>query len=532
MRASIKYLIGICTAFTLSTCTNRYADFNTDPTQPTENMLQRDYYQLGTFFIQMQKNVIPAGSNGTDEVNQYQLTDNLQGDIYSGYMGVSNNWNGGQNNSTYGLIPGWYGEMFKRAYLGILAGWAQIRDRASTPETAALADIIKVAGLHRTTDTYGPLPYLNIKAGVINTKYDSQQAIYDSFFKELDNAINVLTSFSQNFPNSKILASYDLVYQGDVRKWIQFANSLKLRLAMRIVYADPAKAKLYAESAVNHPIGVIKTTDASASLKSSVTNPIRNPIAYICFQYDDIRMGANMESFLKGYKDPRISSYFNQATIGASTGYFGIRNGIRITNKSLYTPFSTIKMEENSPLPWLSAAESYFTRAEGALRGWNMGGTAKELYETGIRTSFQQAGASGTDNYLNDNTSTAAAYRDPASPSNNVTAGSPLLSTITIKWNEADSFEKKLERIITQKWIAIFPNGQEAWSEFRRTGYPKIFPVVVNNSGGTIDASKQIRRMPFPISEYQDNPQGVASGTAVLGGADNGGTRLWWDKKN
>lgn len=128
-------------------------------------------------------------------------------------MGVSNNWNGGQNNSTYGLIPGWYGEMFKRAYLGILAGWAQIRDRASTPETAALADIIKVAGLHRTTDTYGPLPYLNIKAGVINTKYDSQQAIYDSFFKELDNAINVLTSFSQNFPNSKILASYDLVYQ-------------------------------------------------------------------------------------------------------------------------------------------------------------------------------------------------------------------------------------------------------------------------------------------------------------------------------
>ena len=82
--------------------------------------------------------------------------------------------------------------------------------------------------------------------------------LFTTLFKELDNAINVLTSFSQNFPNSKILASYDLVYQGDVRKWIQFANSLKLRLAMRIVYADPAKAKLYAESAVNHPIGVIK----------------------------------------------------------------------------------------------------------------------------------------------------------------------------------------------------------------------------------------------------------------------------------
>ena len=82
-----------------------------------------------------------------------------------------------------------------------------------------------------------------------------------------------------------------------------------------------------------------KTTDASASLKSSVTNPIRNPISYICFQYDDIRMGANMESFLKGFKDPRISSYFNQATIGGKSDYFGIRNGIQITNKSQYTPF-------------------------------------------------------------------------------------------------------------------------------------------------------------------------------------------------
>ncbi|OPC01833.1 hypothetical protein BAS09_13580 [Elizabethkingia ursingii] len=532
MKLPIKNIILVGLTALACACTNRYADFNTDPTQPTEDMLQRDYYQLGAFFLQMQKNVLPAGSNNTDEINQYQLTDNLQGDIYSGYMGVSNNWNGGQNNSTYGLIPSWYEEMFKRAYLGNLAGWTQIKDRATTPETVALADIIKVAGFHRATDTYGPLPYSGVKAGVVSTKYDSQQAIYDSFFKELDNAINVLTTFSQNFPNSKILANYDLIYQGDIRKWIQFANSLKLRLALRIVYADPAKAKLYAESAVNHPIGVIKTADASAAIKSSPTNLIRNPISAICYLYDDVRMGANMESFLKGYKDPRISSYFNQVTMGGTTGYFGIRNGIRISNKALYTPFSTIKLEENSPLPWLTAAETYFARAEGALRGWNMGGAAKDLYETGVRTSFQQSGASGADNYLNDSSSTAAAYRDPASSSNNINTGSTLLSTITIKWNEADSFEKKLERIITQKWIAVFPNGQEAWSEFRRTGYPKIFPVVVNYSGGTIDTSKQIRRMPFPNSEYRDNPQGVASGATALGGPDNGGTRLWWDKKN
>ncbi|MCT4217189.1 SusD/RagB family nutrient-binding outer membrane lipoprotein [Elizabethkingia anophelis] len=532
MKLPVKNIVLTGITFMIYACTNRYADFNTDPTQPTEDMLQRDYYQLGAFFIQMQKSVIPAGSNGTDEVNQYQLTDNLQGDIYSGYMGVSNNWNAGQNNSTYGLIPGWYGEMFSRAYLGTLAGWSQIKDRSTTPETAALADIIKIAALHRATDTYGPLPYLNLKSGIINTKYDSQEAIYDSFFKELDNAINILTSFSQNFPNSKLLASYDLIYQGDVRKWVQFANSLKLRLALRIAYADPAKARQNAEAAVNHPIGVIKTNDANAALKSSSTTSIRNPIAFICFQYDDIRMGANMESFLKGYNDPRISAYFNQSTAGGTAGYYGIRNGINITNKTLYTPFSTIKMDESTPLPWLTAAETYFARAEGDLRGWNMGGTAKDLYETGIRTSFQQTGSGGIDNYLNNNTSTPAAYTDPKSSSNNISTGSPLLSTITIKWNDSDSFEKKLERIITQKWIAVFPNGQEAWSEFRRTGYPKIFPVVVNYSNGNIDTAKQIRRMSFPSSEYRDNLQGVTSGITALGGPDNGGTKLWWDKKN
>ena len=96
-------------------------------------------------------------------------------------MGVSNNWNGGQNNSNYGLVPGWYEEMFKRAYLGNLAGWTEIK-QGNNPETVALADIIKVAGFHRATDTY-PLPYSGIKAGVVSTKYDSQQAIYDSFSK-------------------------------------------------------------------------------------------------------------------------------------------------------------------------------------------------------------------------------------------------------------------------------------------------------------------------------------------------------------
>ena len=93
------------------------------------------------------------------------------------------------------------------------------------------------------------------------------------------------------------------------------------------------------------------------------------------------------------------------------------------------------------------------------------------------------------------------------------------------------SKEEMQERIITQKWIAMFPNGQEAWSEFRRTGYPKVIPIVNNLSGGKVDTNVQVRRMTFPRSEYSNNAAGVAAATALLGGADTGGTKLWWDKK-
>ncbi|MGE8341579.1 MAG: SusD/RagB family nutrient-binding outer membrane lipoprotein, partial [Flavobacterium sp.] len=89
--------------------------------------------------------------------------------------------------------------------------------------------------------------------------------------------------------------------------------------------------------------------------------------------------------------------------------------------------------------------------------------------------------------------------------------------------------EENLEKIITQKWIATYPDGQEAWSEFRRTGYPKLFRIKNNKSGGVISTELGVRRLPFAQSEEASNPAGVASGVTALGGPDNGATRLWWD---
>ncbi|MCX6237291.1 MAG: SusD/RagB family nutrient-binding outer membrane lipoprotein, partial [Bacteroidia bacterium] len=180
---------------------------------------------------------------------------------------------------------------------------------------------------------------------------------------------------------------------------------------------------------------------------------------------------------------------------------------------------------------WMTAAESYFLRDEGALRGWNMGGLAQDFYNQGISASFVENGlqTSAAATYAANNLLVPTAFTDNSGQSGNNIAAP---STVTIAWSATDPFETSLERIVTQKWIAMFPDGPEGWAEFRRTGYPKIFPVVNNNSNGTINTTTQVRRISFPQSEYNNNKAGVQSGISALGGPDNGGTKLWWDKKN
>lgn len=105
------------------------------------------------------------------------------------------------------------------------------------------------------------------------------------------------------------------------------------------------------------------------------------------------------------------------------------------------------------------------------------------------------------------------------------------MSRITIAWNDNDNTETKLERIITQKYIAIFPDNQEAWSEYRRTHYPRLFAIDYNGSNGGVSTETQIRRLRFPTSEYSNNATYVQDAIRLLNGADNGNTHLWWDKK-
>ncbi len=533
----------------VSSCRDNYYDFNSDPNAVGPDQLNYDNYGTGGLISAMETSIFLATNK--QAVSRYQLTYNLNADIYSGYMGANNAFgNNCINNTTYALVPAWTFRPFTEGFQNFMGPWYQIKqltegNSMALSTTYPLAQILKVMGMHRVTDIYGPLPYLDFNP-LGSAPYSSQESIYDSFFTELDSAIAAITSFVANNPSSRPLAAYDRIYGGDFSKWAKFANSLKLRLAMRCAYTeakfgkDQLTPRQLAEQAV--AAGVLENIADNAILATDGT-AIINPLYIVADpgQYNDIRMGASMESFLKGYNDPRIDLLFNKVELpaGSTPDHYGIRNGSIFSGKT-YSVFSTLNVTKNTPVQVMTAAEMYFLRAEGALRGWDMGGTAQSFYEEGISTAFSQpmgqsqSTASGAAEYIANNTNKPTDYIDRLTPANNIAAR----TDITVAWNDSEGMERNLERIITQKWIALYPDGQEAWSEFRRTGYPKIFPVSNNRSGGLINTEQQIRRLPFPNSEYSNNAENVEKGVSLLSDeaignskGDNGGTRLWWDKK-
>ena len=256
-----------------------------------------------------------------------------------------------------------------------------------------------------------------------------------------------------------------------------------------------------------------------------------NPIFVIEYNFNDgdAKAGATIVTYMNGYQDPRRSAYF---TAGSDGNFYGVRMGASVsTDYPKSTLWSRVKCTNDDPLLWMSGAESFFLLAEYYLRGGDEK-QAKAQYEAGVAKSFELWGVSGADTYLAV-TDPVGVYTDPVTAGNSYNTA---LTDVSVAWTSQESFEGHLEQIITQKYLAVFPEGEEAWAEFRRTGYPRVIPTRTNNSGGTINTNLQVGRLPYPREEYQANNANVTAGVALLrgessnGGADNGGTRLWWDK--
>lgn len=496
--------------------------YNNNDRDITKEQLEVDFQHVGSKYKPIFESIYqytPAWS--------YQLQQNLNADVYSGYMTNPRPFIAGANNTTYNLVSGWNNFIWSVPYSNVMNNVASISEltEADFPTLNAVALILKVSAMHRVSDVFGPIVYTNFGDLTNPGVYDSQQEAYTAFFADLDTAV---TNLMANIDSPRFQA-FDLSYGGNYNNWVKLANSLRLRLAIRISMADPAKAKVEGEKALSQSLGLMVTNADGFFVNSS----LNHPLSVIDNSWGDIRMNASMESILSGYSDTRMGKYFDESADYAGQ-YKGVRNGLplqagysdELAQKAAYVGFSGMNDAVKTPkVQLMTTAEVYFLKAEAALRGWSGAGSAQANYEMGITTSFAQHGAGGAAAYIADNTSAPSNYVDPVNSANSATA----LSTITVAWDGAATNEEKLERIITQKWIAMFPEGQEAWTEFRRTGYPKIFPVVSNQSGGTVDTALQIRRIPFVDSELSTNADGVAGAVSKLGGPDNAGTRLWWD---
>ncbi|HTJ10878.1 MAG TPA: SusD/RagB family nutrient-binding outer membrane lipoprotein [Dinghuibacter sp.] len=509
-------------ALAFAGCTKNFEKLNTDPTGVPNADLQ-----IPTLFIPLEQEIMYMTDDG------YQTAQNLNADDYCGYMMPDQTFGQALDNANYVFIDGWNVEAFNSIYTNLLGPirnkLAKSGVQTSNPDYWAIALIIEVEAIDRITDKFGPVPYSQVGSSLVSVGYDSQQDIYTAMFGELDTAAANLNAYIAANPGVEPLAANDAIFGGDYTKWLKFANSLRLRLAMHLTKIDPATAQAQAEKALADPGGVMTDPSDDAAVQASQANG--NDYNQITVSYGDNSMNASIESFLVGYNDPRLPVYFEPDTDPGHTGeYTGIRIGCAIPPKPFYSGFSKPNCDQTftitAPEVIMTAAEVWFLKAEAALRGWNGAGDAQTDYETGITKSMQQYGVAGAAAaYIQDATSKPADYVDYLNSADN----SPALTTITIKWDPNATNEQKLERIITQKWLAMYPEGQEAWTEFRRTGYPALFPVVVNSSGGTIDTRIQVRRLAYPHSEATLNPKGLQQGISLLGGPDNGGTRLWWD---
>lgn len=523
-----------------SSCTQDFEELNTRPDAIIATNVNAGL--LGQAFAQAQY----FGMKGS--AGPFQLYQSLFGDLYAQYFA---NTQINFDSDRHIQVGGWSNGAWVEFYNTTAPQVKFVEDFSAEndmPVENALAKIWKVQVYHRITDYWGPIIYSEFGNEQNTVAYDTQESVYRSFFPTLDEAVAVLKANA----GGAAFASHDQLYAGSVDQWLKYANSLRLRLALRVKYVDPDLAKQEAEKAVAD--GVIMENEDNAMLKTTANS--RNPYWTIT-DWGEFRMSASMESVLKGYSDPRMPEYFSpvvgvdlneDGTVsdaerdpdGDGSFYEGLRNGhakvdIVATLNRIHSDMGTQFLnsgrggsDTGGPIRVLSAAEVYFLRAEGALEGWAMGGTSEELYNMGIEASLKERTAASDEEIA----AYIASTNTPI-PTDDVW-GTPALSDIPVAFETGGSEERQLEQIITQKWLALYPDGVEAWAEVRRTGYPRLYPRL-NSENSDVPKDQLMRRLIFVESEYSNNEDAVLAAEQLPEIASRGGnknsTHLWWDAK-
>lgn len=509
----------ICTGVVLlltAGCTTKFEDYNMNPYQPTTvpaNTLLSTMFQV----------------YASPQQNSCQHNNTMWA-CFSGQVTAPQNWNKGDAIfAYYNAMDDFNGSTWGDYYGKIYANLFRIEELTEKKGVIyAVAQVTRVFAMQRMASLQGPIPYSKISQGTTAAPYDSEEVAWRAMFDDLNAAIKILEEAAKTGGNQD-LAEVDQFCNGDCQKWLKFANTLKLRMAIRIS-GVASYAQQEAELAVKS--GVMESV--SDSFWDTTNSGIGVNGYNIVDSWGEVRANACLVSYMNGYKDPRRAAYFTEQKATDAGGYVGVRSGsVELPTPATYANYSRllIATDKSAPMPVMYAAEAAFLRAEGVLKGWDMGnGSIKDFYNQGIRLSFEEFKVNGVESYLDDNHSKPGNYEDNLQANhsgNNYTN----LSSVTIKWDNGDSDEIKLEKILTQKWIACFLDPMNGWADYRRTGYPRIFPATYS-ANTDCKVPRGQRRIRFAETEYRTNKANTESAIQMInGGRDSNGADLWWALK-
>lgn len=504
-------------------------------------------------------------------VHKYQYQFNLHIDNYSGYMLAPN--------SLKGRLPRMLTPQadFQTGPKANMLWVAQLvvpvmngAEELKRPELGAIASIIFDFVASEYVDVHGPFPYSSFRKLQKDppTPYEKVSDIYRMILEDLTKQVEELSKITALSPDAqKDLERYDRIAGADLNNWIKFANSLRMRMAMRMVKANPELAQKEFEAAIS-------TNKYLDKDDIEYVDTGRHPLYAISNDWNDTRLNANFENLLKRLHHPGLKSWFTptgaaltlnrkgeSVTFPETEYYMGLRAGMLTFGREeaefpkSYTHFSGIKGSyANTKIAIMKASETQFLLAEAALRGWNVGGSAKSFYQKGIVASFQKEAFGNPATYIKQKAEDTPriAYIDLYDSKYNSPAEKNGSELLPVFWDDNLDKEKLLEMIITQKYIANFPLSLESWSEYRRTGYPVMLEHWKDDTGdGSIpplgwkpaDGSNvdyTIRRIPFVANDPSLLPDITATGipalkaedTSRFSGYDVQAAHIWWDVAN
>lgn len=526
--------------------------------------------------------------------HKYQYQHSLHVQDFAGYMSVPHNFEG-RIASSFAFNNDFASGPYANFQWVAQQVVPVINTQKTMPEYAplyAMGKLMYAQSAYDVAVVHGPVPfddYLALKE-THPLNYEKQSEVFVKILAMIDDAIADIETY-QAGPDSEvdnlIVMTDEATKESDaasiIEEWRKYGNSMKLRIAMTckkvqgFTYEGKTMQQVAEEAVAS---GVFEYGDYGMGLTCGPDQEWGvHPLYKIANNWVDTRLNASYHNILVRCGADKLLEYFfvkntadlynNRKQLVATNGtqYMSMRSGVYLRDKSndqdyiLYSRFTNFMQGE--PLYWMKAEEVMFLRAEGALYEWNMGGDPEQFYEEGIRQFLTRHGYgdSDVDAYLTNRGAGADIdnpdyqYIDWYDSDNNLSTwdGMYLLNngygpTDTNKYSSGDmpdgssrSMEEvSLEKIMTQKWIAMYPMSNIAWTDIRRTGYPRLVPPVTGayqDADGSIDENTYVRRLPYSYgtdTAVKDEIETVAvpvlneeTSSSVTGNRQ--GVRLWWD---